>query len=338
MSWLSKMSPERPSSPISLPDGVEILHDCPDAIVDICFVHGLSGNRHSTWTADGESAPWPKTLLLPELSKARILTYGYNAYVVGGAGSNQLVDHAKNLLNDLAADRARQNASSRALIFVAHSLGGLVCKKAMSLSRNSLDDHLKPIFNSIKGFIFMGTPHEGSDWANWAKIPASALSMIKSTNQSLLDILLPDNQFLEDIHVEFCSMIREEGVGGRHVEVVCFYEELPLSQMIGKVVSKQSATISSHPFFSIHADHKYMVKFRSNEDSGFKRVLTELDKWVKAIKDSVATKAETQTMAGTDATWSYHNSGPGTQFNNTGSGYQFPGASFSGNVSFGKGS
>lgn len=83
------------------------LHECPDATVDICFVHGLTGNRNSTWTAHGQSTPWPKTLLPPEFSRARILTYGYDAYIVrkSVAGSNCLIDHATNFLNDLTTDR-----------------------------------------------------------------------------------------------------------------------------------------------------------------------------------------------------------------------------------------
>lgn len=51
--------------PDSFPDGVEVLHDCPDATVDICLIHGLTGNRDSTWTAHGQSTLWPKTLLRP---------------------------------------------------------------------------------------------------------------------------------------------------------------------------------------------------------------------------------------------------------------------------------
>jgi hypothetical protein len=66
---------ESPPIP-SFPDGVKVLRDCPDATVDICFAHGLTGDRESTWTADGQFVPWPKTLLPPKLSRARILTYG----------------------------------------------------------------------------------------------------------------------------------------------------------------------------------------------------------------------------------------------------------------------
>ena len=160
----TESSPSKTPSAPCFPDGVKILHDCPNATVDICFIHGLTGDRESTWTADGQSTPWPKTLLPPKLNKARILTYGYDAYIVrkGVAGSNRLIDHAANLLHDLTTDRSSSNASSRPLIFVAHSLGGLVCKKAILLSRNNPEAHLCGIFNCVKGVIFMGTPHKGS--------------------------------------------------------------------------------------------------------------------------------------------------------------------------------
>ncbi|KND92705.1 Protein SERAC1 [Tolypocladium ophioglossoides CBS 100239] len=156
-------SSQGPPAP-SFPDGVEVLHDCRDATIDICFIHGLTGNRDSTWTANGQSAPWPQTLLPPELGKARILTYGYDAYIVrkSVASINGLSDHAKNLLNDLTTDRTRSNASSRLLVFVAHSLAGLVCKEAMLLSRNNPEPHLRDIFNCTKCIAFMGTPHTGS--------------------------------------------------------------------------------------------------------------------------------------------------------------------------------
>ncbi len=185
----------------SFPDGIKVLHDCPDAAIDICFVHGLTGDRESTWTADGQSTPWPKTLLPPKLSKARVLTYGYDAYIVrkGVAGSNRLIDHAANLLHDLTTDRSSSNASSRPLVFVAHSLGGLVCKKAILLSRNNPETHLCGIFDCVKGVIFMGTPHKGSWMADWAKIPASALGPVKSANKSLLGILEIDDQLFKSI-------------------------------------------------------------------------------------------------------------------------------------------
>ena len=278
----------------SFPAGVKVLHDGPDAAVDICFVHGLTGDRESTWTARGQSTLWLKSLLPPRLRvEARILTYGYDAYVVrkGVAGSNRLIDHATNLLHDLTTDRDLNNASSRPLIFVAHSLGGLVCKKAILFSRNNPEAHLRGLFDCVKGVVFMGTPHKGSWMADWAKIPASAIGLVKSTNKSLLGILQMEDQLLESIQVDFWSMVRGLREGGRHFEVACFFEELPLP-VVGKVVSKESATLEGYASFSIHANHGDMVKFASAEDNGFKRLLGILARWAAEVGHLRASQME----------------------------------------------
>lgn len=93
---------DTPSRPLPFPDGVKMLHDYPDAVVDICFIHGLTGNRDTTWTARGQATPWPAELLPPKLQKARILTFGYDAYIAQKSisSTNRLIDHATNLLND----------------------------------------------------------------------------------------------------------------------------------------------------------------------------------------------------------------------------------------------
>ena len=310
-------SPES-SLPNSFHDGVEVLHDCPNAIVDICFIHGLTGNRDSTWTADGQCTPWPKTFLPSKLTRARIVTYGYDAYIVrkSVASSNRLIDHALNLLNDLTTDRASYNASSRPLIFVTHSLGGLICKEAILLSRNNPESHLRDIFNCIKGIIFMGTPHKGSWMAEWAKIPASALGLIKSTNKSLLKTLETDGQFLESIQVRFWSMIRELREAGRRLEITCFFEELPLP-MVGLVVSKESATLEGYSSMSIHANHSNMVKFGSAKDTGFERLLGELVRWESQINDSAAsqpTRPKEALQVSKVASSSFHEHDPELQF------------------------
>jgi hypothetical protein len=274
-----------PSFPFEFPDGVEVLHDCPNATVDVCFVHGLTGDRITTWCAQDQSEPWPKTLLPSKLITARIITYGYDAYVMRGpvAGSNRLIDHATNLLNDLTTDRDLHNAATRPIIFVAHSLGGLVCKQAILSSRNNPDAHLRNVFNCTKGVIFMGTPHKGSWMADWAKISASALGLVKSTNKSLLEILRADNQLLEAIQIGFWSMIRELQGNSRRVEVTCFFEELPLP-VVGKVVSKDSATLEGYNLMSIHANHCDMVHFSSVNDIGLKRLLGELVRWEREVR------------------------------------------------------
>ncbi|KAH0432728.1 hypothetical protein CcaCcLH18_06304 [Colletotrichum camelliae] len=267
----------------SFPDGVLELHTCSDATVDICFIHGLTGDRRSTWTAPGQTVPWPQSLLPQKLERARILTYGYDAYVVrkSTAETNRLIDHATNLLADLAACRAK---SPRPLIFVAHSLGGLVCKQALSMSRHHPEKHIREIFDSTKGIIFLGTPHRGAWIADLAAFPASIFGMVKSTNTSLLRVLQTDDQFLESIQITFWDMIRSLE-DSRRIQTTCFFEELPV---IGQrpVVTKASATLEGQNSLSIHANHSNMVKFASIEDNGFQRVVAVLVRWESEIGSS----------------------------------------------------
>ena len=79
----------------------------------IVFVHGLTGNRETTWTHKQTQSFWPQTLLVRDLPKARILTFGYDADIIGTltpAGSNTLRDHGKSLANDLALRRMRSGS------------------------------------------------------------------------------------------------------------------------------------------------------------------------------------------------------------------------------------
>ncbi|KAM0549146.1 hypothetical protein ACHAPJ_009601 [Fusarium lateritium] len=330
----------------TFPDGIKILHDCHDARLDICFIHGLTGNRDKTWTVSGQLKPWPETLLPPKLSKTRILTYGYDAYIIREpvASINGLTEHASNFLNDLSTERANSSASSRPLVIVAHSMGGLVCKEAILLSCNNPEPHLQGSLNCIEGIVFMGTPHRGSWMADWAKIPASALGLIKSTNKSLLKVLETDDKYLQSVQSRFWSMIREQQKAGRELKVTCFFEELPLPR-VGIVVSKDSATLEGHNAISIHANHSNMVKFGSANDNGFKRLLGELTRWKSQAESSAAKQPRPSTEEAQIEKPSslFYNYGSGDQFNapggmqniNTGNGNQFPGATFSGSVRFG---
>lgn len=110
------------------------------------------------------------------------------------------------------------------------------------------------------------------------KIPASGLGVLKSTNKSLLQVLGTDDQLLESIQVRFWSMVRGQRESGRRLEISCFFEELPLP-VVGQIVSKESATLEGYTSVSVHASHRDMVKFRTENDSGFKRLVGDLMRW-----------------------------------------------------------
>lgn len=74
---------------------------------------------------------WPKNLLCqePSCNKARVMMYGYDSKVwqgSDGVNSSTITDHGENLLNGIAS--LRTSDMNRPLMFITHSLGGLIVK------------------------------------------------------------------------------------------------------------------------------------------------------------------------------------------------------------------
>ncbi|CAI4216052.1 unnamed protein product [Parascedosporium putredinis] len=81
----------------TFPAGIKLLHSNPSAVVDIVFIHGLTGDRERTWTAKDASEPWPQALLPLKLNNIRVLAFGYDAYISDWknvVSENRIRDHA----------------------------------------------------------------------------------------------------------------------------------------------------------------------------------------------------------------------------------------------------
>jgi len=81
---------------------------------------------------------WPLDLLAETCPQARISVYGYDTLVVGYArvNKNTLYQIAMDFFHELPLRRSRKIP----IIFIAHSLGGLVLKEVMDLQRARLYD------------------------------------------------------------------------------------------------------------------------------------------------------------------------------------------------------
>lgn len=75
----------------------------------------------------------------------------------------------------------------------------------------------------------MGTPHHGSGLAVWGEMLARRIGLIKQTNSHIVKVLTRDSEVLERIQDGFLGLVHsrdQEGLG--KIEIVCFYEELPV--------------------------------------------------------------------------------------------------------------
>ena len=210
--------------------GLSLLHEPQKGpiLADVIFVHGLQGHPRKTWqfpprvdvspkpaqnrgpsgifgfwkTSEPEpefgkpaSVFWPKDLLPADQNDIRILTYGYDSHVSrffkGPANKLNLSQHGEALLNRVDGERQRSNSAGRPIVFVAHSLGGLLVKEALVEAQKHEHDSSKlDVYNSTRAIIFFGTPHKAFD-----------------TNETILRTLEPDDERLDKLARDFQDIL-----------------------------------------------------------------------------------------------------------------------------------
>jgi CRP-like cAMP-binding protein len=147
-------------------DGLLKISGCddPDRSADVIFVHGLDGDAISTWHPKGDvDSFWPKWLG-EELPAVGIWSLGYAVSSSAWKGSTMpLYDRAINTLDKLELD----GLGTRPVIFVCHSLGGLLVKQMLRCAHDFGNADYRRIADQTKAIIFLSTPHTGADMASW---------------------------------------------------------------------------------------------------------------------------------------------------------------------------
>ncbi|KAJ5626433.1 hypothetical protein N7528_003860 [Penicillium herquei] len=284
--------------------------------VDIVFVHGLNGHPHDSWTSKVTDCFWPVDLLPEVLTpplRPRILTYGYNANVAAftdGPPGDSIISHAETLLSTLVSNRNLSGCSDRPIIFVCHSLGGLVVKRALIYSRSlsgvKKTKHLSSIYVSTFGILFLGTPHNGSDIAKWdlllqdicdAVLPRKLIEgspqMIKALRTQHEDLqhintLFPD--IMSDFYIYFFYETRSMDVRGNRKVIVDEASAAPYMEGVER--------------HGIESDHRRMCKFDDENSPGYEMVVEAIlrysrlapsiiaDRWISRRKTRILEKKE----------------------------------------------
>src|SRR5262245_55781155 len=164
--------------------------------LNVVFVHGLGGHAYRTWGWSTEGGTfWPEWLArdIPGLAT---WTLAYDAPPTNWLGTAMPIqDRAKNVLECLLGCRALRGAP---LVFVCHSLGGLVVKQVMRAAdgRRAYSPEVQAFLNSVKGVVFIATPHTGSMQATLL----DKLRLIAWPSASTLD-LVRNNANLRDLNI-----------------------------------------------------------------------------------------------------------------------------------------
>ena len=219
-------------------------------------------------------------LILAQFPTARVITYGYDANVIGlweNASGEGLRGHGKALA--YAISNSRPNEVKRPIFFTSHSLGGLVTQQALLVSLEPNEPRLRSPARCTAGIIFMGTPHAGSYLATWGYTLARLLNRFWTTNKGTLSVLKQKSEVLRGVEEVFQRQLTANGALN-HVKIFCYYETVPVD-VVGFVVPEESATILPYPNCGIDTNHMDMTKFTSVNDAGFIGIKGVLNDWIR---------------------------------------------------------
>jgi protein SERAC1 len=155
---------------------------------DVIFVHGLGGNARSTWhPKEQQDDDFWLYWLSQDYQNIGILSFGYEAKPSGWKGSAMpLFDQAGNLLEWMES----KGIGQKPIVFVTHSLGGLLVKKMLNTAQTCKKQN---IIEQTKGIVFLSTPHTGSHLADLI----SSISTIARTTISVDELKAHASQLRE---------------------------------------------------------------------------------------------------------------------------------------------
>ncbi|KAL5610838.1 hypothetical protein FOBRF1_006955 [Fusarium oxysporum] len=263
--------------------------------VDIIAVHGLNPrgrpiNEHAyhTWTKphDAGGHLWLRDSLPKVTPSARIFLYVYNSNLVFSQTKERFIDKANDLLEALRMERKK--AVDRPIIFLAHSLGGILIEQALVNAQNN-PEYLS-IRQATTGLLFFGTPHGGGNRSLVAlgSLAARATTKLGFTAKSDIVEALKHGSIFTDVLKE----------GFRHqlmdYRIVSFFEKS------GNIVPRESVIFGlpgdRERILGVDAKHSDICRFNpsSSEDAQSLRIVLSSveDIYEDAVKKGASVKTD----------------------------------------------
>ncbi|MCJ1384063.1 hypothetical protein MMC17_007179 [Xylographa soralifera] len=265
---------------LSAPISYEFSSHAP--VADIVAVHGIRGSGLEAWTDTASGILWLRDLFPHQRYNVRVLIYHYNAEAfssLGNSSADRILPFANSLVAELCADRQLVGASKRPIIFVCHGFGGLLVKRALAFSstrRAQAVEHLRSVFISTYGIIFLGTPHNGVRKESLLLLHQHSLFDKLGPSQSVLN-LLKGSEMLQEITDQFAPLMKRFAIYN-------FWEQrrTKLSDLSTYVVEEESAAPAwdDAERCGIYATHDGMIKFLGVHDQGYRVVLETLARYI----------------------------------------------------------
>jgi pimeloyl-ACP methyl ester carboxylesterase len=245
---------------------------CVSPRLNVIFVHGLGGDPVETWCCKGgedDGYFWPRWLA-EDMKGLAVYSLGYPADKASWGSGWPIAEAAVAALERLMSNRALRASGDTPIVFVCHSLGGLIVKKlVLTADRDRGQDAQKGKFlDRIRGVVFLATPHGGSIMAT---IPtqlqwfvSDSMRDLKANDAALLDL---SNSYRNCI-ADNCARIRHR----------VFYEKLGMFK-VAKAVVPMSADpgIAGVRPVAVDRDHAAICKPLDRDDPVYEGTLAFLE-------------------------------------------------------------
>lgn len=237
----------------------------------VVFVHGFFSNSASCWNNKKKETTWPALVKKdPRIQNLSIFMGGY--YTDVDSGSYAVRECSQELFDSLRrVDQYDRKAplSFNKIVFVCHSLGGIVVRYMLECFREHFRNHKI-------GLVLMASPSIGSDYADKLSKIAKfyknrTASQLQMNNELLADL---DERFKDFIdsreHATFFGVEATEHVGFLHLRWLPGFQPIVLKHSSSRYFAK-SRTIPGTNHSTIvkpsdpdHGSHRFLVDFLSN--------------------------------------------------------------------------
>jgi triacylglycerol esterase/lipase EstA (alpha/beta hydrolase family) len=133
-----------------------------DPHLDVVFVHGL-GSDDEAWLNKETKFDWPTEVQKSD-PRLRVLNITHHAPMFKIRDSDAVDARFEQTAISFLDELKNQRVGERPIVFVTHSLGGIIVKEALWVSERKDD----PILKMTRGVVFLSTPHAGAAVANVA--------------------------------------------------------------------------------------------------------------------------------------------------------------------------
>ncbi|XP_052852252.1 protein SERAC1 [Drosophila gunungcola] len=270
----------------------EVVHpDVPlNASEDCVGKFSVSGSEwRNQDTSEEYTNCWPMEWLPDDYPDSRILGIDYTSAVTEWSanftkycpcekGQGHIDVRASTLLDRISAADV---GNDRPIVWIGHSMGGLLTKLILLKSLDSQEPKVQQLAKNTKGIVFLGTPHRGSPIAKWKQHMQMILSPsieVKEMEENSPKLLEMHRRFMGCLHTFL-----------RHVKVVSVAEGSPTMLTTFKfplrIVTEESSKIDFGDFYLLKDDHLSLSKPIYRQSFLYQRLLHVIREAVKERSD-----------------------------------------------------